>query len=470
MPAPPEPAPSSPLRIPLLSGDGFAESLFLTSLWFAAWALALMALPLLWTGHYILAVLALLVGSFFIGAWWSFPGAALAQRPADIHFDRTGLRVVGGAQHGLQLAWDQIDAAKSGLGRDPDPALERLLIATRDGGQVVLARGDERQSFIAVIDILRAAAGLEPRSARSSYRAAGDSSGARKPRKRKQPRRGEPADADAKPPGPAEAADADAKPPGPAEAADADAKPAEPAEVTVDVIGCPGCGAPVVPADAATVACRRCGAPVPLPELLRTRLREVSQRAGLAAANAAKLRRLLAQPSSTWASVFVAVFAGSPLLLWFAVWLGCSALLVQGTLEAGRVVGMIAPTVLLGIALPIFAGLYTVRRRTVRILTLDFAAAPPATAGDAPRCRVCGAPLACEPGALLAGCAYCGARNIIAVTLPRSEARHKQQAASIEDAIGSLEAEMLFRAIGFVVLGVPAIWLAWIAVRNLLLA
>lgn len=430
-----------PLRIPLLSGDGFAEALFLTSLWFAAAAIALASLPLLITGHWILAIVCLLVGLFFVGAWWVFPGQALAQRPADLCVDRSGLRVVGGATHGLQLAWDQIDAERSGLGNDREPGMERLLVATRDGGEVMLARGDERQSFIAVIDLLRAAAGLEPLPANSQRRAAGDGK-----RRRKRGKKAREAATEA-----------------------GEAAP-EPEPVTVDVIACPGCGAPVVPADAASVACHRCGRDVALPELLRTRLREASHRAALAAANTRRLRRLLAQPSSAWTSAFVTVFAGFPLLLWLFAWLGFSILLWRGSLDGPRMLGLVAPPLLLGIALPIFAGLYTCRRRTVRLLTLDFAAAPPAHAGDPPRCRVCGAPLACAPGALLAGCAYCGARNIIAVTLPRSRARDQQQASSIEDAIGGFEAELIFRGLGFLLFGVPGIWLAWAAVRELLLA
>lgn len=435
----------------MLSGDGFAEALFLTSLWFAAWAIALASLPLLVTGHWILAILALLVGLFFVGAWWPFPWQALAQRPADLCFDRAGLRVVGGARHGVQLAWDQIDAERSGLGDDPDPGMERLLVATRDGGEVLLARGDERQSFIAVIDLLRAAAGLAPLPTNSQRRAARD--GKRRLKRGKRSRR--------------EATNAAADP---GEAAThAGQAASEPVVVTVDVLACPGCGAPVVPADAASVACHRCGRDVALPGLLRTRLREASQRAGLAAANTRRLRRLLAQPSSAWASVIVTAFAGFPLLLWFFAWLGFSILLWRGSLDGARMVGLVAPPVLLGIALPIFAGLYTCRRRTVRLLTLDFAAAPPANTGDPPRCRVCGAPLACAPGALLAGCAYCGARNIIAVTLPRSPTRDQAQATSIEDAIGSFEAELIFRGLGFLLFGVPGIWLAWTAVRELLL-
>ncbi|MDC0723655.1 hypothetical protein [Nannocystis bainbridge] len=439
-----------PIRIPLFTGDGFAEDLGFVGVWTAACTVTLAAIPLLATGHWIVAVLVLLVGSFLAAAWWSFPAHAWAQRPADVYIAREGLRVVGGAADGVRLAWADVDPARCAVVQDDGIFMRRLVIASRDGGSVVLARGDELASFTAVLDVLRAYNGLDPLPdgvvAEFDPNALTEARGrGKKRRKQHRPEameREQPKPAALRPPEP---------------------RPAD----APDVVGCPGCGAAVAPADAPAVQCRHCGAACAMPELLRTRLREVSRGAALAARNHRRLRRLLAQPRAGWTQALVLGLAGLPVLLWLLALAIFSALLWRDALDGAAFVGLFAPPLLLGISLPIAAGLYTCRRRAVRVLTLDFAATPPDRAGSPLRCRVCGAPLAAADDGLVVGCAYCRASNIVAVATPRTPIRQERQATTIDDAVGMFQAELLFRVIGFAVFAVPGLVLAWSAVGLL---
>ncbi len=87
---------------------------------------------------------------------------------------------------------------------------------------------------------------------------------------------------------------------------------------------------------------------------------------------------------------------------------------------------------------------------TVVELQRTFAAAPPARAGAPPSCRECGAPLAVEPGALAATCAYCGSDSLVA-DLPaatESRARHKAAQKTLAQAADALARRRRLLALG----------------------
>ncbi|HVJ14984.1 MAG TPA: hypothetical protein VM686_06070, partial [Polyangiaceae bacterium] len=93
--------PSTTLRIPLQTGDGFAMSLFMWSaFWMPAAAASVAGLALLVFGHWIIGPLLALVGAFFVGAFWSFPREVLVAQPSDLELTPDGFRVIGGFHAG----------------------------------------------------------------------------------------------------------------------------------------------------------------------------------------------------------------------------------------------------------------------------------------------------------------------------------------------------------------------------------
>jgi hypothetical protein len=216
-----------------------------------------------------------------------------------------------------------------------------------------------------------------------------------------------------------------------------------------EVIGCPSCGTPATPADAASVLCRSCGTAVEMPTELRERIRAHEHVAG-----AARLERVIArvlqQPGAEAAGRWLqlgsfAMRLGWPLAL---ATLGTLVVMHAGDNDAlPRMVlarpaplpwardfalaGALAAMCFVGVAIGLDA--YFANRRALRLVTFDFGATPP-TAKAGWSCRVCAAPLPASER-LLVRCAYCAAENVLGLDLRVRSARARDQAGSVADAL-----------------------------------
>lgn len=418
--------PERPLRLPLLTGNGFSMSLFMLGAFFTpVVALAATGVLLLCLGHWLLGPLLTLVGAFFIGAFWSFPREAWVARPSDVVLDERGFRIVGGYRDGVSLRWDELDAKAARI-RDGSAVLTRELVAAKkDGALVPVAEGDETGAFEALLEIWRAADGLPPDAARDD---------AKPNAKRKRQRK----------------------------ARDA----AAPEPVTVELVTCGRCGAPARPEDAPSTPCLYCGDAVPMRETLRQRVRELAAHVVLEARSQRLLQQLLAQPTAWFTMVPLAVVAAAMLGAWlFGAGVFTLSLLRSTTTLQLVFCALVAPF-LLTVLLGLLSSIVVSRRVAVRAVALDFAAVSPPQPGKPCGCRVCGAPLP-QTETALAHCAYCGSTNVLASARPRVPTGVKDQAKSLEDTLEGQRAEQWARLIFLVLGGLPALWGAWATLRVL---
>jgi DNA-directed RNA polymerase subunit RPC12/RpoP len=422
--------PERPLRLPLLTGNGFSMSLFMLGAFFSpVVAIAATGVLLLCLGHWLLGPLLTLVGAFFIGAFWSFPRDAWVARPSDVVLDGVGFRIEGGYRDGVSLRWDELDAKASRIRDGASVLLRELVAAKHDGTLVPVAEGDEAGAFEALLDVWRAADGLaphgtsEPAKAKRKGRATG---------RKKQTAQDE----------------------------------AAPQSVAVEIVTCGNCGAAARPDDAPTTPCLYCGAAVPLRETLRQRVREFSSHLALKAQSQRLLQQLLEQPRASFTMAPLAVLAAAMLAAWlFGAGVFTLSLLRSTTTIQLVFCALVAPflfTVLLGL----LSSVVVSRRTAVRAVALDFAAVAPPQPGKPSGCRVCGAPLP-HTEAALARCAYCNSTNVLASARPRVPTRVKDHAKSLEDTLESQRAEQWVRLIFLVLAGIPALWGAWAALRAL---
>jgi hypothetical protein len=422
--------PERPLRLPLLTGNGFSMSLFMLGAFFTpVVALAATGLLLLCLGHWVLGPLLSLVGAFFIGAFWSFPREAWVARPSDVVLDDAGFRIEGGSRDGVALRWDELDAKASRIRDGASVLLRELVAAKQDGTLVPVAEGDEAGAFEALLDVWRAADGLPPSSTHQQAKAK---------RKGKAMRRGKHAAQDE----------------------------ALPEPVTVEIVTCGNCGAAARPDDAPTTPCLYCETAVPMRETLRQRVREFSTHLVLKAQSQRLLQQLLDQPRASFTMAPLAVLAAAM----FGAWLFGAGVftfsLLRGATTLQLVFCALVAPLLLTVLLGLLSSVVVSRRVAVRAVALDFAAVAPPQPGKPCGCRVCGAPLPSTETAL-ARCAYCNSTNVLASARPRVPTGVKDHAKSLEDTLEGQRAEQWVRLIFLVIAGVPALWGASAALRVL---
>jgi len=198
--------------------------------------------------------------------------------------------------------------------------------------------------------------------------------------------------------------------------------------MALDPLLCPGCSAPVPLVAGTSGTCPNCKASYPIPDTYQALRDEANANAkkpeGLALAKALGtppplLIRAFAVFSSTW---FVMLGLGFWIAAGFAVsmrampWIGRHFFHVNtyDVLSAGRTMqlGFFLPfaTLVIGFTLTSWAR----KRGIVRGgLQSALAAAPPVRPGGPKNCHRCSAPLAPQPGALTARCAYCQADNLV---------------------------------------------------------
>jgi hypothetical protein len=196
----------------------------------------------------------------------------------------------------------------------------------------------------------------------------------------------------------------------------------------LDVLNCPGCGAPVPLGEGDAARCVRCAAEVPLAPAHRA-LRDAERAKHAANAAALDLFKRLGTPPSRlarwWASVplgWIYLFAWPVLFvaagLLVAVQLDRLAPLLGGMaadmLSQTAYFGIVAAVLFLVMGVPLALAVYGHRRTNARRdLQAALAAIPPPSEGGPAQCRACGGALTVPAGALGTNCDYCGADNLV---------------------------------------------------------
>jgi predicted RNA-binding Zn-ribbon protein involved in translation (DUF1610 family) len=205
--------------------------------------------------------------------------------------------------------------------------------------------------------------------------------------------------------------------------------------VTLEPLCCEKCDAPVPLSDATRFACPYCKAtvhvPAPYRELFEAHAKELATRHELEQRYAAAAK----PPSRRIDRCAILLVLLAPAIA-AATWV----MLAHTTSALGAFVFGIVPALVPGTMLSVWsASVHATIVRFERALGAD----PPDRAGGVPRCRECGAPLAPQPGAISAHCAYCGTDSLIgaetAVAMThRLETALRKELRTLADAILAL--------------------------------
>ncbi|MBI4951088.1 MAG: sel1 repeat family protein, partial [Myxococcales bacterium] len=229
----------------------------------------------------------------------------------------------------------------------------------------------------------------------------------------------------------------------------------QPRTVRGDVLGCATCGAPLAADDAPTVRCASCGHPSPVPEELRARIRAHRAVADAGRTTEAAVRGLLEQPGAGRVNALLAAAAVVCPAAWvlFAV----PVFLVGPRNAGGFEVGwMLAGGALVVVGAFLLARAALAARRALRLLASSFGARAPVAPGASPGCRRCGAPLPATE-ALVVGCAYCQAENVLGIDLRAAVAPTVEHALSLADLLRARSREASSRRRGALVALVAAL-------------
>jgi hypothetical protein len=221
--------------------------------------------------------------------------------------------------------------------------------------------------------------------------------------------------------------------------------PKQPAPLPQEILTCPHCDAPLVPAPTPRMTCTYCHRDLDVPAELQERVRasiELDQTSG---SRESTVRKLVDQPSArraawviTWCRRLMVWIQPAAFVLW-CVMIHHSTHDVS--LPAGISVTRIAPdddaiflydfglfilVVAAGFAIAWSIGhAYIANRQALRMLADHFGAVPPAKPGAPSTCHNCNAPLPATT-ALLVHCAYCATENVLGLD-PRPAAMRRKR-------------------------------------------
>lgn len=382
------------LRVPLQIGTSSLTSLVRASA-FVVPGMILLAAPLVAMFYFDsefgdATVYLFFPGSFVFLFAWKHLKRARAERPSDLLLTGAGFEVRFGPHSGTSVSWFELvrvtmERPRKGPDKETDESdLRQLCVYLRNHHRVVLGAADqqvERKSLTKLAWTLQAGCGE---------------------RQERTPRA--PATGDA-----------------------------------VKLVTCPGCGAAVAPADAASVSCAFCSKAAPIPEAVRQRLRDA---ADLARRPDAAVARLLDQPGAGWVGALLAFGALFMLAAWPAALAAAARSYYrheQSWAGSGFLLLFVASCIL-G-----FFGLVRGRlvdRQALRLVALDFGAVPPASPGKPSLCRRCLAPLPEKDRAqVLISCVYCGSENVLGIDLRRDADAAREESRSLADALARRASE-----------------------------
>lgn len=205
----------------------------------------------------------------------------------------------------------------------------------------------------------------------------------------------------------------------------------------LEPLTCSACGAAVALPSSDEGVCDSCDATFRLPAAYR-RLRDEAEQARRLRREAEALWRRLPRPVPAWAAE-----AG----VWVLV--GACVVLTTGALIAWAIYGLfdsVRDMLVLGVFTPIFLLIWgmleAVTARSYSAYVGKLAALPPAEQGRQPLCRVCGAPLRLEPGALAATCDYCQTDSLVLQLSPKRRRKLEQIRWKVTQQLGDAVAAM----------------------------
>jgi hypothetical protein len=221
---------------------------------------------------------------------------------------------------------------------------------------------------------------------------------------------------------------------------------------------CSSCNAPLLPDDAAQVECRYCHQIVELPAKFRERAAGVKSMEGARSKMKRRIEALLEQPGATRSNLWLLVLS----LVMFAAWPIGWGVLAQHTLANGfhliDLPYLAAPlaAVLGGF---LFARARLADRRAMQLLTLGYGALAPEREGEPSKCRRCLGPLPDAGLGAVSTCRYCGSDSIVGIDLRPVIDKARAEDASFERALKTRRRErLLWAGLTVVALAVLAGW------------
>lgn len=229
--------------------------------------------------------------------------------------------------------------------------------------------------------------------------------------------------------------------------------------VAASVLVCPGCGAPVPPADAASVQCQFCEALVPISNEVRAQTLAHQTVAAQRADLAPFLATILEQPRPPARNQRLLGSAlgmvGCWLVGWALVFARVSPVFLQGTdlaLLAAPLVGVLA------LAFHQRASLS--ERQAIQMVSLRFGALAPARRGEPARCRRCHGALPSAGANGLVTCLYCEADNVLGLDLrPAVDAARAEEASLVATATRARAERVKWRWLAALAAVLSVVWL-----------
>lgn len=201
------------------------------------------------------------------------------------------------------------------------------------------------------------------------------------------------------------------------------------ADTTIERLICPRCGSANPPEEREATSCLYCRESLPVPAELRAKLSAIRETTENDTKSETMLRSLLRQGKSHHASLLLKLGGLTLLVMVPLIYLGYEWFDKRS----------MANIILMLIFALFFATTYClvffvtraslVNRRALRLITLGFAAIPPADGNSPHLCRGCGAALRPPSGGIVTNCLYCSTQNILGLDFrpevqPSAEQQH----------------------------------------------
>jgi len=215
------------------------------------------------------------------------------------------------------------------------------------------------------------------------------------------------------------------------------------ADTTIERLICPHCGSANPPDEAQQTTCLYCKELIPVPAELRAKIKAIREATEHDSKSEALLNKLLRQGKSYWASLRLKIGGLSLLLSVPLLFLGYEWFDKRS----------MANIILMLIFALFFATTYClfffitrttlVNRRALRLITLGFAAIPPADDKSPHLCRGCGAALRPRAGSMVVKCVYCSTQNILGLDFRPELQSSTEQERTLTDAFAGRRRERI---------------------------
>lgn len=237
---------------------------------------------------------------------------------------------------------------------------------------------------------------------------------------------------------------------------------------------CVNCNAPLVVVDAPSLFCRFCEATNIMPQIYREELRLARDLDSATREAAEQWLRLAQIKVPRWWLISAAI---SPFVLMtggLSIVLIAYLLRVVSGVELPGLLPYVWLTLIPAQLLAAYIGMKNILVSGATNVGVAFAAAPPATPGEPPNCRQCGAPLSVQPDDVLVRCVFCGAESIVRLDTSAMETLRTRVASaqsSLAQAMSALTkhaklASLETRGRAYIIAGLLVLPLIWSFVES----